>query len=457
MVTENSSSFKSASEKGASGSARQLMLLRLSEPAPGDLQLRCWSDRGWRPVALDEAFVRAFSHSDSPEYVDAPEKSSPGSPEDAIHLDFSGGARALLLLPGNWVWSGLESIPKAARRQSNAIGYMVEERLAEDVEDLHFVCQPRSGDLCSVYAIAEKKMALLHAQLQRLQWPLLAAIPDYQVLDLMDGDISLWIDGEEAHIWRRAGHGLSVRRRYLQPLLASLAEPQAATEGDGGEPGEDEIPSLQLLGAGEGDAMTVAELEALFGDKLEKIDGAAEEALLANLKPARLANLMTGDFQLADGTEEQNWWLRPLKLAAACFVVQLLLFAAAGGYFQWRANSAEAQAQALFSELFPNDRPRGDIRRQIEGYLNRAGNSGGNFSGQMQLLARVWGQHKGGALKLQSLRFDGNRGEMVLQLQASNLSDLDTFVGRMSEGEFRAELLAANELEKGVSGRIRLR
>ncbi|MFC6635657.1 type II secretion system protein GspL [Microbulbifer taiwanensis] len=439
MVTINSLS----ADKSNTTPGRQLMLLRLSEGegVNAPLQLHCWSHSGWRRAALDDAFVQAFN----------PGCEEIGNARDAMQLSFNEGTRVLLLLPGTWVWSGVEAIPKAARRQSNAVGYMVEERLAEDVEDLHFVCQPRSGDLCSVYAIALEKMDALHSQVQRLQWPLMAAIPDYQLLDLLGGDNALWLDGDQAHIWQGAGHGLSLRRQYLQPLLASLAD------GEGEEGDEEMQQQLQLLGAGEQDAMTVAELESLLGDRLQRVEQPAEEALLTHCKPARLANLMTGEYQLADGSDERDWWHRPAKIAAACFIAQLLLFAAAGGYFQWRASGTEAEAQALFSELFPQDRPRADIRRQIEGYLKRAGSSGGSFGSQMQLLSRVWGQHKGGALKLQSLRFDGNRGEMVLQLQAPNLADLDTFVGRLGEGEFRAELLAANELEKGVSGRIRLR
>lgn len=438
----------STTESSPAGAQSQLILLRLVEgESGGPVGVQCWSHRGWRPVAMDDDFVRAFD----------PE-SEPAEPaEDALELSFPEGARALLLLPGSWTWSGLETVPKAVRRQGSAVGYMVEERLAEDVEELHFVCQPRSGDLCSVYAVARAKMDVLYDQLQRLQWPLVAAIPEYQLLDLLerplDGSVALWLDGDCAHIWHSAGYGLSVRRRYLQPLLASLTQPQD----DDTDGAEGPLPQLQLLGAGEGDGMVAAELESLFGDHLEQLPRAAEEELLARYKSARLANLLTGDYQMEEGGEESGWWQRPLKLAAACFVAQLLLFAGAGGYYQWRASAAEDEVRALFSELFPQVTPRADIRRQVEGYLNRAGGAGSSFGSQMQLLADVWSQHKGGELKLQSLRFDGNRGEMVLQLQAKNLTDLDRVVGDLSNARFRAELLAANELEEGVAGRIRLR
>lgn len=424
------------------------MLLRLREDESG-LGILCWCSDGWRPVALDDSFVRAFD----------PDREPLETPEDAIQLDFPENARALLLLPGNWVWSGVEAIPKAARRQSSAVGYMVEERLAEDVEDLHFLCRPISGEQCSIYAVAREKMDALHSQLQRLQWPVVAAVPEYQLLEPLNRDIALWIDGSQAHIWHKAGYGLTVHRQHLQPLLAHLAEAgDSDDEGDEGAGSAESVaPELQLLGAEGGDALVVAELESLFGERLQRTERAAEEELLACARPDRLANLLSGDYQLDDGSDERDWWYKPAIAAVACFVLQLMLYLAAGGYYQWRAGGAESEAQALFGELFPRDRPSADIRRQIDGYLNQAAAGSSSFARQMQLLSGVWSQHKGGELKLESLRFDGNRGEMVLQLQAPNLTDLDTLVGRLSNGEYKAELLAANELEKGVSGRIRLR
>ena len=434
----------SSKDKPEQSGEKRLLLLRLVEGqgAGGIPGIECWSDLGWRQVLLDREFIRAF----------APDAEIAEPRADAMALEFAEGTRGLLLLPGNWVWSGVETIPKAARRQSLAVGYMVEDQLAEDVEDLHFVCQARTGDLCSVYAIAKDKMATLHAQLQRLQWPLFAAIPEYQLLDLMGADTALWLDGDQAHIWHGAGHGLSLRRQHLQPLLAPLAE-----DGEADDRAEAARGNLELLGAGADDELTVAELESLFGDRLCKQAGAAEELLLTRFRPSRLANLLVGDFSLEEGTAETNWWIKPAKVAAVCFAVQLLLFIAGGSYFHWRAAASEAQARTLFAEFFPDVTPRPGLRRQIEGFLNQAAGSGGSFSGQMQLLSRVWTQQKDAGLKLQSLRFDGNRGDMVLQIQASNLSDLDTLVGQLSSGGYRAELLAASELEKGVSGRVRLR
>ncbi|MFS1523614.1 type II secretion system protein GspL [Microbulbifer sp. 2304DJ12-6] len=440
---------KSLNEIGmpATPPAPSLVLLRLTEGANNSLKLFQWKDASWEQVALDDAFLSAFNP--GYEATDTPETMAPPS--------FPEGTRALLLLPGNWVWSGVETIPKAARRQANAIGYMVEECLAEDVENLHFTCAPREGDQCSITAVARNKIAALHTQVERLKWPLVAAVAEYQVLDLLGDDLVLWLEHEQAHLWQHSGQGLTFRREYLQPLLGSILDDSAPEHTQGettGEPGE---KSLVLLGAGEGDGLIVAELESLFGDRLQCNQTAPETVFLQRFMPGKLGNLLSGDYQLSGGDAERVWWLKPAKVAAFCFAAQLLFFVGAGAYYQWQAEQAESQARALFAELFPNTRPSAQLRRQLEGLLKNAGSQGGAFSTQMQQLSGVWTEHRGKELKIQSLRFDGQRGEMVLQLQASTLSDLDAFVSSLSGNGLRADLLGANELKDGVSGRVRLR
>jgi len=424
-----------------------LLLLRLTESADKNLTLHQWQDGAWQRAALDDAFVTAFN----------PEFEGTDSAEEIPSLSFADGAKALLLVPGNWVWSGVESIPKAARRQANAIGYMVEEHLAEDVEDLHFICSPRDGDLCSVYAVARDKMEALRNQVERLKWPLVAAVAEYQLLGMLESDLALWLDGAQAHVWQDSGQGLSIRREYLQPMLSSLlGEDESVQEPEEGED-ESAEKSLLLLGAGEDDGLIVGELETLFAERLQRNQRAPEEVFLERYKPGKLSNLLSGDYQLSGGEVEGVWWLKPAKVAAICFAAQLFFFVGAGAYFHWQAEQAEEQARTMFTELFPNTRPSAQIRRQLDGFLKSAGSQGGAFTTQMQQLSKVWTEQRGKELKLQSLRFDGQRGEMVLQLKASSLSDLDTFVSKLSGNGLRADLLGANELKKGVSGRVRVR
>ncbi|MFV8782592.1 type II secretion system protein GspL [Microbulbifer sp. SA54] len=437
--------------------SQKQMLLRLVEPAAADvapLEIQCWSGGTWRPVIIDEEFVRAFrtAAAEGDQEIGIARESGSAAPQgvppsEAVALEFEPDCRALLLLPGSWVWSGLEVIPRAARRQSSAVGYMVEEQLAEDVEDLHFACTPVSGDLCTVMAVSRYKMDVLHAQLERLGWPVTVAIPEYRLLSVLSGQSSVWLEGHWAHLWQGAGRGLTVHRSLLLPVAESLFAPET-DDADAATGGERQ--SLRIFGQAE--ELEVAGLSQLAD--VEIAPAPAEELLLQQLAGTQAGNLLCGEYQISLHAAEGPWWKKPAIAVAACFIAQLLFFVGVGTYYKVQANRADADARALFSEIFPNDTPRADLRRQVQGYLNQSTGGAGDFASQLQQLASVW---SGGDLRLQSLRFDGNRGELVLQLRAANLGQLDAVVGKLSNSQYRAELLAANELEDGVSGRIRLR
>ncbi|GAA5523553.1 hypothetical protein Maes01_00101 [Microbulbifer aestuariivivens] len=455
MVIRKNSKSSSSSVTAAQG---QIRLLRLVDTgAASDLRLQQWQGAGWRECVLPEAFGRQLNLEEpeaggSQANSEANSEATADSAEALQNPAIAQGDKVILLLPGHWVWSGVESIPKAARRQPRAVGYMVEERLAGDVEDLHFVCLPRRAGQCTVYAVDRERMAFIHEAVGALGWPMHAVIPEYQLLDRGDESVNrLWLDGDHAHLWLGEGRGVSMRREYLNPVVEGLATSPAAADAGADVP---VTPALEVLGDAAG--MLEAELQTLFDDRVAFLEGAPEALLLSNLKSAKLANLLTGEFKPDESAAAADWWRWPARVAAACFVLQLLGFVVAGSYFHWRAASVESEAEALFSQLFPNDTPGADIRRQVEGYLRQSAGNGDAFVGMMQELGRVWSQGPTG-LRLQSLRFDGNRGDMVLQLQAKNLTDLDNAVGKLSAGKVRAELLAANELEEGVSGRIRLR
>ncbi|WP_158078622.1 type II secretion system protein GspL [Microbulbifer mangrovi] len=444
-----------------------MKLLRLREPvagshsgeqvlAAGSVLLQSWQQGEWQDVTTDTAFQLAFA-ADAPDsgfQISESEADVAESGDQSSAVTFEPEERAVILIPGSWVWNGLETIPRAARRQSSAVGYMVEEQLAEDVEDLHFVCEPVSGDLCSVMAVASDKLAALKGQIERLGWPVIAAIPEYRILAETDKRSAVWLDAERAHFWQSCGKGLSVARPLAGVIAESLFAPVAETVEEGATSSEssDEL-ALSVRG-------NATELELATFEQLATVDAVAESPeadFLKSIGTAVPGNLLSGDFQIALKSDAGPWWKKPAIAVAACFVLQLGFFVGAGIYYKVQAGKADAAAKALFTEIFPGDSPSADLRRQITGYLNQASGGGGEFAGQLQQLSKVWATGKPGELKLQSLRFDGNRGELVLQLRAANLGQLDSVVGKLSSGQFKAELLAANELEEGVSGRIRLR
>ncbi|WP_198040137.1 type II secretion system protein GspL [Microbulbifer agarilyticus] len=436
-----------------------MKLLRLRETGDSAVALDCWREAQWQSVAIDEDFAQAFGGADQLPPVAATDADAVPA-ESGVELAFEAGERAVLLLPGSWVWNGLETVPRAARRQSQAVGYMVEEQLAEDVEDLHFTCEAVNGDLCSVMAVGSLKLATLKAQIERLGWPVTAAIPEYRLLASLEQGSGVWLEPSWAHFWDARGRGLSVQRPLAGVVAESLLEVTDASE-QAPEEGGDEVASVAPEGRatlsllGDATELELATLQQL--GEVQVLEKAPEALFLEHLKPSVPGNLLSGAYQVTLQSDEGPWWKKPAIAVVACFVLQLTFFIGAGIYYKVQASNADKQARALFGEIFPGDSASADLRRQITGYLNQASGGGGEFAGQLEQLSGVWGSGNSGGLKLQSLRFDGGRGELVLQLRAANLGQLDSAVNKLGQGQYRAELLAANELENGVSGRIRLR
>ncbi len=443
-----------------------MKLLRLRETGTGAVALDCWCEAQWQPVAIDEDFAQAFAGVEGLPATMAvaadvmPVEHAEPDGESGFELEFEPGERAVLLLPGAWVWNGLESVPRAARRQSQAVGYMVEEQLAEDVEELHFTCEAVLGDLCSVMAVASLKLATLKAHIERLGWPVTAAIPEYRLLANLQQGSGVWLEPAWAHFWDARGRGLSVQRSLAgvvaESLLGAAEAPSQSQQADGDEAVTDapeEGGTLYLLG--DATELELATLQQL--GEVDVLEKAPEALFLEQLKPSVPGNLLSGPYQVTLQSAEGPWWKKPAIAVAACFVLQLVFFMGAGTYYKVQANNADKQARALFAEIFPGASASADLRRQVAGYLNQAAGGGGEFAGQLQQLSGVWAGSNSAGLKLQSLRFDGGRGELVLQLRAGNLGELDNVVNQLGQGQYRAELLAANELENGVSGRIRLR
>ncbi len=430
------------------------------------VSLERWDGTAWHSVAIDAEFAGAFTdeqdvppgtvgHESHREEAGSETESAAAAENRGAPLEFEPGMQAVLLLPGSWVWNGLETVPRAARRQSSAVGYIVEERLAEDVEDLHFTCDPVAGDLCSIMAISQNKLDALHAQIMRLQWPVTVAIPEYRLLSALGGEHGIWLDGARAHLWQGSGIGMTVDRSLLLPIAESLfgADEETSEEIIEASAGSDESAPIAVLGPVE--TLEQGGLSQL--GRVEAQTGQAETYLLEQYSPAATGNLLSGAYQVVLGTAEGPWWRVPAIAVAACFVAQLVFFVGAGMYYKVQAGHAEDAAQQLFQEIFPGVRPQADLRRQITGFLNQSRGGGSDFARQLQQLSSVWNGGKSSELKLQSLRFDGTRGELVLQLRAADLAQLDSVVNKLSNSQFKAELLAANELEEGVSGRIRLR
>ncbi|GMG88235.1 type II secretion system protein GspL [Biformimicrobium ophioploci] len=365
-----------------------------------------------------------------------------GSWVDFDRVEHDDVTEVCVFVPGHLVWNGVLEIPKAIRKQPAAVAYAAEDLIAGDVEDLHLTWHGLSGSQCRLLAIAHSQLQSIIAYLQEKQVNPDVLLPEYFLADHEDGVFSVHLEGERAHVCTQTGKWVTVQASEVPTLVAVSVAPE--------EP-------LQVRLTGESDTfdLLAGQLESLPGVALERTRRDAGDSMESAVRDFANLNLLCRDYAVKKRGKSADWKTGLAVAAAILFSLQVLFYVAGGAWFSFQAAQQEKQVNALFQEIFPGTRQQADLQRQLKGYLNQGGSGESGYQAKIQLLSSSWNSVPG--LVLESLRYDANRNEMVIQLKAKSLSDLDKVVSRLGQGSHQVELMAANELERGVLGRIRIR
>jgi len=135
------------------------------------------------------------------------------------------------------------------------------------------------------------------------------------------------------------------------------------------------------------------------------------------------------------------------------FAFNFIYLLGSGLYWQRQADQVQAKNEALYREYFPQDRRIVNIKTQTLNHLHQQSTTSDN--GALLLLSELlssWQEHKR-HITLKSLRYQQQRNELLLEIDANSIGRLDQL--RQSLGK-RAELLSANEDgDRGANGRLK--
>ena len=308
-----------------------------------------------------------------------------------------------------------------ARWLRQALPFAVEELLAEDVEQMHLALGEALADgRHRVYALRRRWLA---------DWLALAADKAPQAV-LCDADLLPGPGTALCWLWQRwllGGEGparLALDSEAWPVLAPRCAEPRIA-HGPAGQPALDPVDEQQRL-------------EDPF-------------AWLAGLTGCNLAQ---GEFALRQGGGDWSRWKPLLGALGLCVLMQWGFYQAQGWQLRGAAQAYEQDSEALYRELFPEDRKLINLRAQLDQHL-----ASGAGSGQGRLLATL-GQAsgallaEGGQIQVQQLDFSDSRGDLSLQIQASGFDTLERLRERLIEAGLAVELGSASREASGVSARL---
>ncbi|MBD3647129.1 MAG: type II secretion system protein GspL [Pseudomonadales bacterium] len=359
-------------------------------------------------------------------------------------LDWSGAVYAMLAGESVLLTSG--AVPSKQKRQIlQAVPWVVEEKLATDVEDCHFAIGDRLDNGEVSVAVVERE--LLAGWLDRLGeagiHPRVMAIDTLLVPD--ESATTVLVDGQRILVRTGKNGGFAFDRNLFAMIITMLETEQTRDISILVHPDDKEALQLEL---------SQIEAESDTAPQLIELEDGPFETLCRNFDQESL-DLLQGEYTVEEErTESSSVWRSAAILAACAFVLHLLLVTGQGVYLDVQGRQYESQAMALYQEVFPGDRNVRDIRRRWQAHLSgELAGEGGDF---MDLFAQTARNLPGSNLVLTNVNYNQSRGDMILQLQASDSKQMVLFVQTLTKMGLDASVGTINQDGDQVNGSVKV-
>ena len=358
----------------------------------------------------------------------------------------------IVLISASCVTLHQVNIPSKQPRQiRQAVPYAIEESLAVDTEDCHFALGQRAsnGDI----AVAVVSRGLFESWLDKLvdmgipasfvaidalQVPLFADRSQPRTTALIERNgVLMRTDDEKGYFLDRGqlASGISFLPEDKRASLDLWLLPEMQSEID----------------------LAVNQMAAEFDTEIqiEPIDLSAFEFLCRNVNEQTI-NLLQGKYQVERKTSKNSSvWRSAAMLCGCALLLHLIMVTGQAIYLDMTATRYEAEARALYADVFPRDRNVTDIRRRWQSHL-RGGKSdeGDKFVG---LFSTAAGSLAGSSLILNNVNFNENRGDLILQLEAPRSEQLVLYSQTLSKLGLDAEIGTISQENNAVRGSIKVK
>jgi general secretion pathway protein L len=354
------------------------------------------------------------------------------------------GRTATVLVPGERVLTLSTRVPTRQReRLALAVAGALEDRLADDIDALHFVPGPAARDGAVAAAVVARPV--MQDWIDTLGAAGLGAarlVPDYLALPLAaDAWHALCHDGR---VLLRTGAGTG----WTAP--AALAAHAFATA-------LDEAPARLVLHARDDDLLadqlaTIAQAHGLGVERVNCSTLEAEALLARGVSPASL-DLRQGAYrQQRDLWAGAQRWRLPLGLAGLMLLLVVVHAALSVWRLQSESNALTASIRATYQPLLPGIEEPAIARLELENRVARLG-SGGRTAALLDELARLGAAARATAVRLDAVNLEGSR--WMLEVSAEETGALQALRDRLSAELGRSvELAGAARSADGAQGRL---
>jgi len=362
-----------------------------------------------------------------------------------------------LVIPGEAVLRTAVQVPARSRRQLEmAVPFLVEEYLAEDVEETHLALGSRqAGGRMPVTVIAPRLLEGWLEALAQADLDVRRARVDLDALDTRDVDIDVLVTADRALVSQRDGDAVAVPRDLLERVLAAMLERMPA--------GADPVGVRLRTQAADG-GFDLAELDSALAQLRpvtlvrESLNVSSQRWIATALANAAGPELLQGRFAPASsGSGAGRRWRLVAGLAAVWLVAQLGLDVGRTMWLEARAAELREDSVAMFRQIYPDRTRVPDPRRELQALLDSGGGaSEARFLDLLGAAANRIGGLESERIELRSLSFNAQRGDLSLDMDASGIAAVDRFKAGLDQAGYPVVIDSAVQESQGVRARVRI-
>nr|WP_232847127.1 type II secretion system protein GspL [Shewanella nanhaiensis] len=341
-----------------------------------------------------------------------------------------------VLVPSSAITLTSVELPEKGQRQAiQALPFMLEESLAENVDELHFVPGPRTDGELSVAVVAHQQMQDWLSWLHEAGLKVKNVVPDCLALPLDECQWAAIKFNQEYLVRTGEGSGVSLTQDWLDTLLP------------------------RLLPEGQETPVTVAGHSELAFAGADIKPQALELPMLVLAKGILSAplNLLSGVY-----TPKREYGKNLLlwRNVAIVIAVALVLGLVNKGLNIHQMNTEQArlkaESEAIYKRAVPGSSRIVNLRSQMEKQLRsmQGGSGGSEFFTMLQGLEPAFTQVP--ELKPTTLRFDSVRNELRMQVIAKSYAQVEQFKTIVS-ASYQLDSGAMNSGEDSVTSTLTLR
>lgn len=372
----------------------------------------------------------------------------------------------LLLLGGEHCFSTQVNIPsKQTKHIAQALPFMLEDQLAEDIETLQFVCGQRNKEgNVAVLACNKNFINALSAVFRKLDIPLDAILPDMLCIPVSDGQWTFLCDAKTLSVRTGSLVGLTIEMDALPVVAKALLHDSAQP------PQQIQVIFAHRHLSDNIQAWLRTQFTAMVAGTSVQIEFSNVEeerfAVLADFVSTSNAlpvNLLQGDLKPLPKRRASTFnWKPTAVLAGVLALLQTTYLYAQTWQYRSQIDQVNQEAIATYKRYFPQDRNIRDVKRQMEAHLKQAEklSSGASF---LALLAQT-GQKLNDAnrgkpspvVSPQRLSYDEAQGDLKVDLLADNYAVLEAFKNQIQAIPMSVEIASASQDGEKVKARVRV-